>query len=148
MYKLSQIAVLLAVFFVFLGGLFALPKRALDTSDGLFDSSTVHVVDGQVLTVDSLRSNMKLLFATDAGERVVVLVAPSWYMVQQKFKILPGDRLSITGSWVINDNHQTIIPIQIKRNSDIIQLRDSQGNPVWSDENPFPLNSNAPTPTS
>jgi len=131
MYQRRQILSLILLFTLFFGALFALPKKALNSSQGrLYDPNTVEVLYGKVANVDSLRPNMQLRLDTDR-EEIVVHLGPSWYLLQQNFTLLPSDRISVTGSRVTIDGEPAIIAATIKKNNQTLKLRDDQGYPVW-----------------
>jgi hypothetical protein len=131
MYQKKQVVLLLVIFCVFLGSLFALPKKALDTSQGkVFDPSKIEVLRGTVARVDSLRPMMKLLLDTDR-EEIGVQVGPSWYILKSNFPFYPGDYITVTGSRVMIDGEPTLIAMEIKKNGRFLKLRDAEGKPLW-----------------
>jgi hypothetical protein len=47
-------------------------------------------------------------------------------------KIVPGDKVEITGSRITFQRDAAIIAAEVKKGDEILQLRDGNGFPVWS----------------
>ncbi len=65
-------------------------------------------------------------------ETISVHLGPAWYVQRQDIKIVPGDKVEITGSRIIFQRQPAIIAAEVKRGDEILKLRDENGFPVWS----------------
>lgn len=101
-----------------------------------YDLSKIETLNGQVVSVDrytsrrGLSEGIHLLVSTDQ-ETVEVHLAPSWYLENQDFDIVPEDKIAITGSRIDLDGEQAIIARQIKKGNETLLLRDENGFPLW-----------------
>jgi len=57
---------------------------------------------------------------------------PAWYIQRQDMKIVPGDKVEITGSRITFQGKPAIIAAEVKKGIEILKLRDENGFPVWS----------------
>jgi hypothetical protein len=107
----------------------------------LYNPQTVTTVKGAVEKLEELPSMGRgsdrgmmyqgVLLKTDKGSLMVHL-APSWYLDEQKFTVKAGDTLEVTGSQVTLNNQAAIIAREVKVNDQILKLRDEKGIPAWS----------------
>ncbi len=103
----------------------------------LFNPQTVGSVSGEVEKVDTIvpmkgmSSGVHLIVKTDQGT-ISVHLGPAWYIQRQDVKIVPGDKVEITGSRITFQGQPTIIAADVKKGTEILRLRDQNGFPVWS----------------
>ncbi len=131
----KQVTFLLSLFIIFLGTLFALPRKSSEASQGSnYEPAKIEILRGQVIKLDSLRPVMKMKMQTDL-ETIVVELGPSWYFLDNKFALYPKDRVAITGWRTMENNEPVFVASDIKKGGVFLRLRDSNGNPVWGNEN-------------
>jgi len=103
----------------------------------LYDPKTVETISGEVVSVDTITplkgmsSGVHLTVKTDK-ETISVHLGPGWYVQRQDIKIVPGDRVEITGSRITFQRQPAIIAAGVKKGDEILKLRDENGFPVWS----------------
>jgi DNA/RNA endonuclease YhcR with UshA esterase domain len=68
---------------------------------------------------------------TDRGT-ILVHVAISRYLREQKFAIQPGERLQVTGARIRFQGKESMIAREIIRGDEVFILRDTAGKPLWS----------------
>jgi hypothetical protein len=65
-------------------------------------------------------------------ETISVHLGPAWYVQRQDIKIVPGDKVEITGSRITYQGKPAIIAAEVKKGEEILKLRDENGFPAWS----------------
>ena len=103
----------------------------------LYDPHTVVTVSGRVVSVEKVayrsgRSYGIHLLLKTASEEISVHLGPSWFIDRQSLKIAPNDTIEVTGSRVTYDGKPAIIAAEVKKGSETLELRDSNGYPKWS----------------
>ncbi len=61
-----------------------------------------------------------------------VHLGPSWYLETQAVTFAPGDKVEVTGSRVTYQGQPTIIAAEVKKDGQVLKLRDAAGIPVWA----------------
>jgi hypothetical protein len=103
----------------------------------LYNPKTVESISGEVVSVDTIiplkgmSSGVHLMVKTDQ-EIISIHLGPSWYVQRQDIKIVPRDKVEITGSRITYQGKQAIIAAELKKGDEILKLRDINGLPVWS----------------
>ncbi len=103
----------------------------------LYNPQTETTVTGQVEKLEELNmgpsGGMKFQEARLKTEKGTLLVhlAPTWYLDQQKFALKAGDTVKVTGSQVTLNNQPGIIAKDVEVNGKTLKLRDDQGLPAW-----------------
>jgi hypothetical protein len=103
----------------------------------LYNPKTVESISGEVVGVDTITplkgmsSGVHLMVRTDQ-ETISVHLGPAWYVQRQDIKIVPGDKVEITGSRIPYQGKPAIIAGEVKKGDEILKLRDINGLPVWS----------------
>jgi hypothetical protein len=101
-----------------------------------YDPKTVETLQGKVLSVEKATRRqgqsygVHLILQTDK-ETISVHLGPSWYIEKQTPHIEANDTITVTGSRVTVDGKPAIITAQVKKGSEILNLRDENGIPVW-----------------
>jgi hypothetical protein len=106
----------------------------------LYNPQTVTTVKGKVERLEQLPSMGRgggrgmmyngVLLSTAKGP-ILVRLGPTWYMSQEKFTIMTGDPMEVTGSQVTLNNQPAIIAKEVTVKNKTLKLRDDQGLPVW-----------------
>lgn len=65
-------------------------------------------------------------------EEIHVHLGPSWYLDNQEMELKIGDKVEVTGSRVTFDGKPAVIASRVVRGDQMLQLRDSNGVPLWS----------------
>ena len=103
----------------------------------LYNPQTMETISGEVASVDTITpikgmsSGVHLMVKTDK-ETISVHLGPAWYIQRQDMKIVPGDKVEITGSRITFQGKPAIIAAEVKKGTEILKLRDENGFPVWS----------------
>jgi hypothetical protein len=103
----------------------------------LYNPQTMESISGKVASVDTITpikgmsSGVHLMLKTD-NETISVHLGPAWYIQRQDMKIAPGDKIDITGSRITLQGEPAIIAAEVKKENEILKLRDESGLPVWS----------------
>jgi hypothetical protein len=95
----------------------------------------VTTISGEVLAVNSLpaRQGSGIHMDVKAGGDVIdVHLGPSWYLDQQKTKVVKGDAIEVTGSRVTLFGKPAFVAQIVKKGSDVLALRDAAGVPAWA----------------
>ncbi len=100
-------------------------------------TTTVKCVIAEVGQVDQIWGPMKgksygvnLIVKTDK-ETLTVYLGPSWFIERQDMKIGKNDIIEVKGCKKIYDGEFVIVAQEIKKNNQVLKLRDEDGNPVW-----------------
>ncbi len=106
-----------------------------------FNPSTVKTVTGMVENVGGFKPEgapagvspgLRLRVRTAEGKIVTVYAGPASYAEQKDFYIMPGDRISITGSETKIRSRTVILASELKKDAQTLQLRDQSGKPLWT----------------
>ena len=101
-----------------------------------YDPKTVETIGGTVLSVEKTTPAKKrgywidVMLQTGAGT-IPVQLGPAWYIDKQVPRIEPNDTITVTGSRLNLDGRLAIVAAEIAKGSELLQLRDANGIPVW-----------------
>jgi hypothetical protein len=108
-----------------------------------YNLQTVTTVKGQVESLGSYGMTgwkampgmevQGLLLKTDKGN-ITVHLGPPAYVRKQDFDLKQGDSLEVTGSQVTRDGQPLLLAAQVKKDGQILKVRDEQGLPLWQEE--------------
>lgn len=68
------------------------------------------------------------------GDRVRVLLAPTWYLEQHGFGIDEDELVVVRGRQVLEDGEPSVLASEIQRGSRTLRLRDENGEPLWQQQ--------------
>jgi len=68
---------------------------------------------------------------TEKGMALVIL-GPSWFHAKKDFKIEPGDKVEVKGSLLPAMDEPMVIATEVKKDNQVLRLRDDSGYPVWA----------------
>lgn len=111
----------------------------------MYDSNTVETLTGKVVSVDTftpiqgMSEGMHLQLQA-GNETVDVHLGPSWYLENQDIKILPQDKITVTGSIITFDGQTSMIANRVTKGNATLVLRDENGFPMWSGWRQFQSN--------
>jgi hypothetical protein len=103
----------------------------------MYNAKTVETIRGVVEKIEmitpmrGMSHGVHLLLKTKK-ETLDIHLGPSWYIENQDVKIMPGDKVEVTGSRIIFQNKPAIIAAVVKKGDEVLRLRDSDGVPVWA----------------
>ncbi len=103
----------------------------------LYDASIIETFKGTVINVTTfnpdgyIRNAVRFNLKTK-NDTISVHIGPSWYLNYKKFSIKEGDKVIVMGSNVVYNDKPAVIASQIKTANTKIELRNSQGFPLWS----------------
>ena len=69
---------------------------------------------------------------TEGEPNVDVHLGPAWFIENQDTKILAGDRIQVKGSRTKIEGKPVLIASELRKNEDVLTLRDADGRPVWA----------------
>jgi hypothetical protein len=78
-----------------------------------------------------MSAGFHLVLKETNGEMAIHL-GPEWYIEHQDFEIKVGDKIEVTGSKVTFQGKPAMIAAEVKKNHDVLKLRDENGFPFWS----------------
>ena len=105
-----------------------------------YDLKTVESVWGKVLSVEKITPAKKrgewvqLMLQVENGT-IAVQLGPAWYVDKQIPRIEANDSITVTGSRITLDGTPMIVAADIAKGSELLRLRDDNGNPVWPRRN-------------
>jgi hypothetical protein len=101
-----------------------------------FNPKTVETVEGIVVEAPEFKHvdipEMEHLTLKTKQEKLIVLLAPNWFLAKQDWKITPLDRLEITGSRLTLEGKPAMIAQEVEKDGKIMKLRDESGRPRWA----------------
>jgi phage terminase large subunit-like protein len=103
----------------------------------LYNAQTLESITGEVIVVDTITpikgmsSGVHLVVKADK-ETISVHLGPAWYIQRQDMKIVPSDKVEITGSRITFEGKPALIAAEVKKGTEVLKLRDENGFPVWS----------------
>ena len=103
----------------------------------MYNAQTVETVSGQVMSIDRITPmkgmsyGVHLTLKTDK-ETISVHLGPSWYIDNQDVKLAPNDKIEVKGSRITFEGHPAIVAEEVKKDDEILTLRDANGFPAWS----------------
>ncbi|HAG51296.1 MAG: DNA-binding protein [Deltaproteobacteria bacterium GWC2_42_51] len=103
----------------------------------MYDPKTVETISGEVVSVDKITPikgmhyGIHLMVKTEK-ETISVHLGPWWYIENQDFEIKPKDMIEVKGSRVTFEGKPAIIAAEIKKDGEMLKLRDENGFPAWS----------------
>lgn len=103
----------------------------------LYNTNSVETITGRVVKVEQttpmrgMGSGVHLLVDTSEGT-VPVHLGPSWFMQKQEMQFKTNDQVQITGSRVTFNNQPAVIAAEVRKDGQVLKLRDANGAPVWA----------------
>ena len=103
----------------------------------LYDTKTVETVKGGIIEVAHITPIKGMSYGVHVKlktekETVSVHIGPGWFIENQDLKIEPKDQVEIKGSRVVFDGKPAIIAAELKKNDQVLKLRDENGIPLWA----------------
>ena len=101
-----------------------------------YDPKTVETIRGTVLSVEKTTPTkgrgywVDLMLQTENGT-IAVQLGPAWYIDKQTPRIEANDTIMVTGSRITMDGKSVVIAAEIRKQNQVVKLRDAQGIPLW-----------------
>lgn len=102
-----------------------------------YKPDTTVTISGEVISIEKTVPRKGMFYGVHlivkTGEKSVSIhLGPGRYIDNQGVKINPEDKVEITGSKVTFDDEEAIIATEVKKEDEILKLRDKNGIPLWS----------------
>ncbi|MHB1687195.1 MAG: hypothetical protein ACYCVH_07465 [Ignavibacteriaceae bacterium] len=104
--------------------------------NALFNAKNIDTLFGEIISVDSvlpmkgMTYGIQLVIKT-GKETVTAILCPTWFTQCLNICLKPKDEIEVDGSRVIYEGKPIIIATRIICNGIILQMRNSQGHPIW-----------------
>jgi len=106
--------------------------------DVTYDPATFVRVSGSIQEVREVMEPpaLKGIHVTLAAEKgpVEVYIAPTGFLKVFSITLARGDQVRISGSKVRFHGSDLVLARELRRDNDVLLLRDEKGNPYWEDE--------------
>jgi len=104
--------------------------------DRRYDPKTVETLLGEIVLVETVPgarggAGIHAVVKSDK-ETIPVHLGPAWYLEKQAVKLGQGDKVEVRGSRITFDGKPAVIAAEVKKNGQIVRLRDESGLPVWA----------------
>jgi len=108
-----------------------------DPYSRMYDPKTAETLSGEVVQVDKFTPGRRMSYGVHftlktEKETIPVHLGPSWYMEKQALAIAQGDKVEVTGSRVNYQGQPAIIAQELKKDGQVLKLRDAAGIPAWA----------------
>lgn len=103
----------------------------------MYNPQTMESITGEVVSVEMITPmkimsyGVHIIVQTDT-ETISIHLGPGWFIENQDVKIVPRDKLEIKGSRITFEDKPAIIAAEVKKDNEMLTLRDASGFPVWS----------------
>lgn len=105
-----------------------------------YNSQTVETVNGTVKEIlknpksSGIGNTIILLVSLSTNGDIYAILAPDWFMENQKYPVKVGDALTITGSKIDYEGKKVILAAEVTRGDQVFKLRDkTTGKAAWSE---------------
>jgi len=103
----------------------------------MYNPQTVETITGEIMSVDRITPIKGMSYGIHievktGKETLPVHLGPGWYIENQDVKILPKDKIEVKGSRIKFEGKATLIAAEVKKEGEVLTLRDANGFPVWS----------------
>lgn len=103
----------------------------------MYDRYSVEIVAGQAVSAEEFRPvkgiscGVQIILKTDKGT-IPIHLGPAWYIENQDVKIVPGDRVEVTGSRITFEGKPALVAAEVKKGNEVLTLRQMDGFPMWA----------------
>ena len=107
----------------------------------MYDPSKAETVTGQVTEVKEFSGMRGMgqgvgLTVKTGDKNIIVHLGPKFYLDEQTIKIAAGDTVEITGVRSMRRGQDMFMAGQVKKNGEVLKLRDEAGIPLWAGKGP------------
>jgi len=108
-----------------------------DPYNRMYNPKSVETLSGEVVSVEKFTPGRRMSYGVHLTlktekETIPVHLGPSWYLEKQAVTFAPGDKVEVTGSRITYQGQPTIIAAEVKKDGQVLELRDAAGIPVWA----------------
>jgi len=103
----------------------------------LYDPTTLRSLRGEVVWIkklvpsDGMADGLHLLLKM-REEAIPVHLGPLWFLERQDFTLVAGDAIEVVGSRVTFEGMPALIAAEVKKDDNVLRLREPGGFPLWS----------------
>ncbi|OPY69978.1 MAG: hypothetical protein A4E57_00856 [Syntrophorhabdaceae bacterium PtaU1.Bin034] len=103
----------------------------------MYNLQSVEMIDGEVVSVERIRPGkgmaygIHIILKTDK-ETIPVHLGPAWYIENQDVRITAHDRVEVRGSRITFEGKPALIAAELRKEDQVLVLRDANGFPMWS----------------
>jgi hypothetical protein len=103
----------------------------------MYNLQTMESFAGEVVSVEMITPikvmsyGVHIIVQADT-ETISVHLGPGWFIENQEVKFAPRDKIEIKGSRITFEDKPAIIAAEVKKDNEVLILRDASGFPVWS----------------
>jgi hypothetical protein len=103
----------------------------------MYNLQTMESLTGEVVSVEMITPikvmsyGVHIILQTET-ETISIHLGPGWFIENQDVKIAPRDKIEIKGSRITFEDKPAIIAAEVKKDDEVLTLRDASGFPVWS----------------
>jgi hypothetical protein len=102
----------------------------------MYDPKTVETLTGEVVSIERMTPMKGMgygihLTLKNAKETISVHLGPGWFIENQDTKLEAKTRIEVKGSRVTFDGKPAIIAAEVKKDDEVLKLRDENGIPMW-----------------
>ncbi|WP_163700040.1 hypothetical protein [Adonisia turfae] len=100
--------------------------------NGAYDASTLETIGGRVTNIERVGSRQGIWLQVETDQETFrVHLGPAWYLENQEVNITTDDTIEVTGIRGAWGGETTFAASAIKHANRTIELRDSDGYPLW-----------------
>jgi hypothetical protein len=108
-----------------------------DPYSRMYNPKTVETLAGEVVSVEKFTPGKRMSYGVHftlktEKETIPVHLGPSWYVEKQAVTIAQGDKAEVTGSRITYQGQPAIIAAEVKKDGQVLKLRDANGVPAWA----------------
>jgi hypothetical protein len=101
-----------------------------------YNPTTVETVSGTVLSIEKTTVEKKQGYWVDVmlqtgNGTIAVELGPAWYVDKQTPRIEVNDMIMVTGSRMAMNGKPILIAAEVRKQNEILKLRDANGISVW-----------------
>lgn len=100
----------------------------------MYDPAKVETVSGEIVSLEKpgMMGRVLGLLLNTGKETIMIHLGPEWYFEQHNAKLSAGDRVEVKGVRTARMGRDVFIAAEIKKDGEILKLRDDNGAPVWA----------------
>jgi hypothetical protein len=108
-----------------------------DPYSRMYNPKTVETLAGEVVSVEKFTPGKRMSYGVHftlktEKETIPVHLGPSWYVEKQAVTIAQGDKAEVAGSRITYQGQPAIIAAEVKKDGQVLKLRDANGVPAWA----------------
>lgn len=103
-----------------------------------YDPQTTETFSGEVTQIEHVKPSEAMrgrgvhLIVKTESQSVQVDLGPDWFIENQQIQIKLDDKVTVTGSRVTAGDQPVVIAREVRKDGEVLRLRDEIGRPVWA----------------